>query len=382
MPGPPMSDTIRRKPAEMHTETAPRPLLCRCPAGPFFAMSAVFAVLLSWVWTLPVADARLVHLRLGIFGFGGAAVVGYVLTALPAWTQHRPPLGLRSLVLAFLLGRGLALAFPAAGLPPALPGGVIGLAILYPALRGAPLSRLPIAAAPLTLALGELGIVHAVIPAEVAEIFMACLILLVGGRAVPAFIATEAARRGQTLPAPGSLLLPFALVLFTAGLGRAVALGAGILLAGSILWRIRHAWRAGAANLMLAGAWGTLALTMPGLLLAGSGIGIEMGHLFLIVTMGGTVFAFAGRAAMERPASGGLRPRRVQLPGMALVIAAGPMRFLAGSGHAESWLAISAACWSLGWLCFLGAFLPALWRPAPFPVLSAAREMRGPADEP
>ena len=37
------------------------------------------------------------------------------------------------------------------------------------------------------------------------------------------------------------------------------------------------------------------------------------------------------------------------------------------------WIALSGVIWSGGWLAFLSVHLPALARPAPFPVLSAAR---------
>ena len=58
-----------------------RAALGRHPAGVFFALAGALAAALPWVWLLPVDDPGLAHVRLGIFGFGGAAVTGYILTA-------------------------------------------------------------------------------------------------------------------------------------------------------------------------------------------------------------------------------------------------------------------------------------------------------------
>jgi uncharacterized protein involved in response to NO len=44
------------------------------------------------------------------------------------------------------------------------------------------------------------------------------------------------------------------------------------------------------------------------------------------------------------------------------------------AGDPAPWIALSGALWSGAWLTFLGVHLPALARPAPFPVLSASRK--------
>lgn len=62
-----------------------RPLIFH-PAGVFFALAAVVAAVLPWLWLLPLTDPGQAHVRLGIFGFGGMAVSGYLLTAQRAWT--------------------------------------------------------------------------------------------------------------------------------------------------------------------------------------------------------------------------------------------------------------------------------------------------------
>ncbi|WP_333684554.1 NnrS family protein [Pontibaca methylaminivorans] len=350
-----------------------RPVLWHYPAGPFFAISAITACVFPWIWILPGGDAHLLHLRLGIFGFGGAAVIGYVLTALPAWSPHRPFPATWVMVAAFLLARGLSVTFPAQIFPSFVLSVMIGVAILMPALH-AGLSRLPIAAAPLSLALGEAMIVAGWIPYSWAVLFMAGLILLVGGKAVPAFVASDLARQ-ERRPSPlPPLWLPFVLVLPVMLLPGLAAWAVGIMLAASIFWRSGLADRPDQATLLLGGAWSSLALTLPGLLLTGTELRQPIEHLFLIVTMGGTIFAFAGRAAMPRPFSGGLRPRPLQISGLALILLAGLLRGTAAFAPQWPWFFLSACSWSAGWLCFLAVHLPASWRPAPFPILSASRK--------
>ena len=53
-----------------------RPLLAFHPAGVFFALAALMPAALPWLWLLPLADPRLAHVRLGLFGFGRAAGCG------------------------------------------------------------------------------------------------------------------------------------------------------------------------------------------------------------------------------------------------------------------------------------------------------------------
>ena len=362
-----------------------RSLLLHHPAGAFFTIAALIACMFPWIWTLPFESATSVHLhlhlhlhlRLGLFGFGAAAVTGYVLTALPAWNPRPLPVSVMILASAFLLGRGLALVFPDQLAAPLVVSSGIGLLICTHALRGAQISRLPIAAAPLILALAEAGLIAGLIPASWVALFMAGLILFVGGRAIPAFIVTEAARHGRALAPPGPLWLPFALILATMALEGMPALGSAGLLSASILWRLRHATGAGLANLLLAGAWGSLAVTLPLLLLADIHARIAVEHVFLIMTMGGTIFAFAGRAAMGRPAAGGLAPHPLQLAGFALILLAAPLRALSAFMSDDLGLILSGLAWSAGWLAFLACHLRALTLPTPFPVLSATREAPG-----
>lgn len=361
-------------PAQAEGRGNGRPPLWRHPAGVFFALAAVQAMALPWLWLLPLADPRLAHLRLALFGFGGAAMTGYVLTALPAWTRHPPVPWAGVLAGAFVLARLMALAGPDGVLPVAAIQCLIGTAILVPMVRGRAWTRLPIGAAPLALGLAEAAVATGVLPVRGVLFLMAALVLIVGGRAIPAFLATEAARAGRRLPQPGPLR-PALAVLLAALIWPRLSLPAAPVLAGLILWRVAPgAIGAGVANRMLALGWLMLAPSLPALLLTEEGAGaMAAGHLFLTAAMGGTIFAFAARATMGRPAAGGLCPRPAQIAGFVLVIAAAPARAAAAFAPDTHWLALSGALWSLGWALFLVVHLAALPRPAPYPVLSAAR---------
>ena len=174
----------------------PRPLLAFHPAGVFFALAALMAAVLPWLWLLPLADPRLAHVRLGLFGFGGAAVCGYVMTAQKAWTGRPlplPALGIGALVLAARLA---SLCRPEALWPVLLPAPALALAILWPVLRAGRWDKAPLAAVPLMLAAAE-----ALLPVQpglagVLPEAMAVLVFLVGGRLVPAFTAEARRRRG------------------------------------------------------------------------------------------------------------------------------------------------------------------------------------------
>jgi uncharacterized protein involved in response to NO len=85
------------------------------------------AYLEGWAWSMP-GGALAWHLHDMVFGFGVAAVGGFLLTALPAWTGTAPLSGvpLAGLAGLWLLARGVALA------PEALPAPVSAGLLLLP----------------------------------------------------------------------------------------------------------------------------------------------------------------------------------------------------------------------------------------------------------
>ena len=366
-----------------------RGALGRHPAGVFFALAAACALALPWVWLLPLDDPRLAHLRLGIFGFGGAAVVGYILTAEKAWTGREPPLPALALGALMAAARLAALIRPETILPVAAPLLAVAAAVLWPVVAARRWERLPIASVPLALALAEAAVVRGDVPATPLPLAMAALILAVGGRAVPAFLAADAelARAATARPGPhwssphwpGLVLVALAMAL--AGPARAVAL---LLAALWVPTRLRGFGRAGPANRMLALAYGGLAPALAALALAEAGPlsaaipPAAAQHLVTMGVMGPMILAFAARATMRRPTGGRLCPRLRHRLAFAAILAATLVRAGAeATGDPAPWITLAGLIWSGGWLAFLAAHLPALARPAPFPVLSAARKASG-----
>jgi len=353
-----------------------RAALGRHPAGVFFALAGALAAALPWVWLLPVDDPGLAHVRLGIFGFGGAAVTGYILTAQKAWTGRDAPLPAPALALLALAARAAALVWPEAILPVALPLLAVALSVLWPVIAAGRWARLPIASVPLALVAAEAALMRGSIPAGVLPLAMAALILAVGGRAVPAFLAADAELAGKT-PArpsphwPGLGLVAAAMAL--AGPARAAML---CLAALWILTRLRGFGQAGPANRMLALAYGGLAPALAALAAAAEEAlpAAAAEHLVTMGVMGPMILAFAARATMDRLPGRPLAPLwRHRIAFAALAVAAVIRAGAEAAADPVPWITLAGGIWTGGWLAFLAAHLPALARPAPFPVLSAAR---------
>lgn len=349
-------------------------LLLHQPAGPFFVLAALFALASPWPWLLHWPDAALLHVRLGVFGMAGAAVAGYLLTAQRAWTGRGLPLPAPWLAALWLAGRIATLAFPERPELAPLSALVAGAALLVPILAARAWRRLPLALLALLMGPAEAALVAGHLPPAGLATLLALLLALVGGRAVPAFLAAEARRRGWPVRPPPlpALLGPLAIAL-----AHLPPLRGGMLLVAGLwcLARLRHG-RAGrllagaplSAPAMLVWSWALLAagLAATGLGLLSPAPGL---HLLTLGAAGGMIFAISARAAMRRAPLRGLVPLRRQSLGFALLLAAAGLRLAAEPFPAA--LGLSGLCWSAAWLCHLAAHVPALFRPAPWPVLSA-----------
>lgn len=389
-PGPALP---RRPPAEISS----------APHRPLFLLTglAALAAPAVWLWPDPVAVADPVwwHLHELIFAMVGAAIGGYLLTALPHWSGHR--IGQRTLcwlLAAWLAGR------PGPLLPAAPAGLVLAAAASYPALlsfvllrailRARCWRRLPLGLVPLALGAADgvavsaraAGDLPAAAPLAIV-LGLALLIGAIGGRAIPAFIQSWLTRRAD----PGRIRAPGWIAALTFATGTAAI---GLLLAGqdrpagALLivtgaaqlgrmagWRVRRALTSAALAMLLA-AWGWLGL---GLILTGIALvrpaviapadalhGLSMG------AMGAMIIAIGGRATMRREA-GGLVPTPALVAAFALVWLSAALRVAAAwlaLGPADP-AALAAAVWIAGWGLFLAALLRGWRGPAPNPVLSA-----------
>jgi uncharacterized protein involved in response to NO len=196
---------------------------------PFFLGAALWAIaaILAWIgsltgaWPLGGAYGALSwHAHEMLFGYGSAAVAGFLLTAVPNWTGALPVAGWR-LVLLFLIWCLGRLSFLAIGAVGALPAIVIDsiflpcliIAIAREVATGRNWRNLP----PLAL-IGVLTVGNIVFHVEVlatgaanygCRIGVAALIALIvfiGGRITPSFTHNWLMRAGAAkLPAPFGL---------------------------------------------------------------------------------------------------------------------------------------------------------------------------------
>lgn len=221
-----MSETV--KPAVRARAEAARALpLLQAGFRPFFLLAGLWAMAAVGLWipaylgllALPSAfDPLTWHLHEAIYGFGLAAVAGFLLTAVPNWTGRLPIAGrpLALLALFWIAGRAACLLSGWSGWLPAM---LIDLAfplLLFlmigrEVLAGRNWKNLPPCLAVALLAAGSAA-VHLegrldAIPyglgGRLGLAVLLVLIALIGGRILPSFTRNWLAKRGaERLPAP------------------------------------------------------------------------------------------------------------------------------------------------------------------------------------
>jgi uncharacterized protein involved in response to NO len=188
---------------------------------PFFFATGGYALLslIAWLWIyttgvqpLPNQPAQLWHGHEMLYGFVGAAIAGFLLTAVPSWTGARGFAGAPLILLAalWLIGR---LAFAAAAVLPLSLVAVCELAFI-PALGGLlarPLLRVRNRNSPMLLVLAGIWLTDVVflyalmrddVPLARTTLLVAIdivllLVTVIGGRIVPAFTASALRARGR-----------------------------------------------------------------------------------------------------------------------------------------------------------------------------------------
>jgi len=267
---------------------------------PFFFLAALYAGLAVplWLWIYVGAPAPPGpfgglgwHAHEMIFGYLGAVIAGFILTAIPNWTGRLPLSGwpLALLVALWIAGRAgnaaLAAPVPALVLDLAFPA-VLALAVWREVVAGRNWRNAPIAAMITLFAiagaidhLSALGVAPEQLGIRLALGVAAVMIVLVGGRIVPSFTRNWLAKRGAArVPAPfGPLDRAAMAATAIAALGwiaapEAAATGALLVVAG-ILVGVRLArWRGLATFsepivliLHLGYGWVALALVLLGL---------------------------------------------------------------------------------------------------------------------
>ena len=198
---------------------------------PFFLLASAWAALAVPAWLAAYVHGTtlrgplpplLWHGHEMVFGFGFAAVAGFLLTAIPNWTGRLPVRGmaLAALVGLWLAGR-IAMLVPGAGLLDLAFGGALIIVVARELIAGRNWRNLPMLLALALLFSGNVMVhLHALDLAYVAPegirlgIATLCmLIALVGGRIVPSFTRNWLAKARLAPPAPEGRLDRLALVV-------------------------------------------------------------------------------------------------------------------------------------------------------------------------
>ncbi len=384
-----------------------RPLFLACV---FFAMVAIPLWVFAWVGFIPLpiifsSNPIWWHAHEMLFGFAGAAVGGFLLTAVAAWTKRPPVAGgpLLALTLLWLNARLLLFLPPGAGsgwVTPAAAAMDLGYDVLLLAL----MTREVVAARnrrnyKVLGLLGLFALANAafyagvrgrfvwVEPALLAGLWVLVFLLtVIGGRVIPAFTGNWLRRQGAEGAGPPpfdrlDLAATVALVLFAsltllpvrpnivALTGLVTAL---LLLARLSRWQGLRARKEPFVFILHVGfSW----LPVGVLLFAGSALGWwppSVGvHALSVGAIATMVVAIAGRAALGHTG----RPLRghpaLTAAYVFITIAAISRVLVAAVPDGRALLVLSGACWFAGFACFAWRYVPILVRAPADPARQA-----------
>lgn len=368
---------------------------------PFFLLAGTFALIAMLIWIGALAAGWEIGGQYGVlnwhahemlFGYTGAALAGFMLTAIPNWTGRLPVSGTPLLfhVLVWVAGR-LAMAFPSAlGLQLAMFIDWIFLPLLalvagIEIVAGKNWKNLKILVGLTALALANAGF-HlsvalsgtAVEPSRAAVAIYVVLIAVVGGRIVPSFTRNRLVKAGsKRLPAPqdrldlvATISLIPALLLWVAmpqGIASAVAAATAGALNAIRLWRWRG-WQTIDEPLLLALhvgfafvplGLGAVSLAAMGWLGQASAL-----HVLTVGAIGNMTFAIMTRASLGHTGRALTASGRTSIAYFALVVAAVTRPFAeAIPSHYHALLTLSGAAWLLAFALFLSEYGPILMAP-------------------
>jgi uncharacterized protein involved in response to NO len=371
---------------------------------PFFLAAGLSAVLVVPAWlamialgTMPLGDLppQLWHAHELFYGFVGAALAGFLLTAVPSWTGAKGFGGrpLAALAAAWLLGR---LAFAVASSLPFWALAAAELAFLpgVALLLAPPLLRSRNRNTPLLLVIALLWVTDAVFLAglarrdpglaggslRVAIDLMLIVLTLIGGRIVPSFTANALRRRGESPEIRSFAWLERAVIALmvavavvdlwrpdgaAAGwLAALVAIAQGVRLSG---WRsLRTRGEAILWVLHLGYAWIPIGFALKGLwLLAGAGWAAHWQHALTMGAFGTMILAVMTRAALGHTGRELTVGRGIAAAYVLLTLGVAVRVFVPGFWPSQYlWtLVASGALWTAAFLVYLVVYTPILWLP-------------------
>lgn len=370
---------------------------------PFFLGGAAFAAaaLPLWVWALITGESVVTagdplswHVHEMIFGYVGAVLAGFLLTAIPNWTGRLPIRG-RPLMLLFALwlaGRVAVVMGGLIGPVAAVVDAAFTVALAGVAWRevaaGKNARNVPICIVVSLFALTNIGF-HAEIAVagsgdyaiRAALGLILLLISLIGGRITPSFTRNWLAKRGvSALPAPfgrfdklaliatGAAALAWTVAPEAAATAALLALAAVLLTVRLLRWR---GWAAVSEPLLLvlhvAYAWLPLALALLAAAIVWPELGRSPGiHAFTAGGIGMMTLAVMTRATLGhtgRDLTAGAGTNAIYL----LVFTGAVLRVAAPWLPVDYFAAVMVAggLWTGAFMLFVLIYGPILASPAP-----------------
>jgi uncharacterized protein involved in response to NO len=373
---------------------------------PFFLLCGLYAVLMAPLWLYRFAHASTPfgalpgvywHTHEMLFGFVIAAVAGFLLTAVPSWTGANGFAG-RPLILTVTLWLAGRLAMATVGAVPFWVAASVELALLpvlllllAPPILRARNRNLPILAVVTLLwlidaafmrALGTGDVLLAAGTSRMAVDLVLLLLVVIGGRIVPAFT-------GNALRRAGSEAAPVTrgwLEILSIGSVAAIAL-CDLLLPDSPLAGVLAAVAAAAHALRLAGwksfrvggepilwilhvgyAWIPIGLALKACwLLGGAGFAAKWLHALTFGAFATMILAVMSRASLGHTGRPLVVSRAVTVAYVLLTV--GAVLRVFGAALMPDWylLALSASggAWMLAFLIFVVVYAPILILPRP-----------------
>jgi uncharacterized protein involved in response to NO len=369
---------------------------------PFFLAGALWAAVAVMVWLpqyfgeLSLANAFQPmdwHAHEALFGYGGAVVAGFLLTAVPNWTGRLPLRGrpLLALFLVWLGGRAAVALSATIGWAPAALIDCAFLVLLCAALgREIVAARnwrnLRVLIGVAVLALANLAFhIEAHVSGDashsrrLALAAIVALIMLIGGRIVPSFTHTFLQRRGVgRLPKTFARFDAFCIAVSVLALAGWVAapaskaVGVALIAAGALNFVRLGRWAgdrtAGEALVLVlhaAYAFIPLGFVLSGLAALVPGVSASAGlHAWAVGGVGGMTLAVMTRASLGhtgRALHAGLGTRSIY----AAILLAAAARIAAALAPDWSFVLLHVAgfAWLAAFLGFAAIYGPALFRP-------------------
>ncbi|WP_370031547.1 NnrS family protein [Qipengyuania mesophila] len=371
---------------------------------PFFLGAGIWAAIAIaiWLWAFTVGvqqlgalDPLAWHRHEMLFGFVGAAIAGFALTAVPNWTGRLPIAGAPLAALALWWVAARILPFAAPELPLALLALIDGgfyLALAALILREIVLAKnrnLPVALAIALFGIADLldyagsaSLIGYDIGHRAGIALAVTLVSLIGGRIVPSFTRNWMQREGligglPSQPTRFDLAVVLATVIALAAwmvAGAVPPVGVALVFAGSIQlvrlvrWR---GWRTLASPIVLVLHLGYIWIPLGLLLLGATGLGAPIPssagvHALTVGALAGMILAVMTRATLGHTGRALHAGPTTRASYLALHLAV-LVRVAASlvPEHYQSLLHLAGGLWVAAFALFVLAYAPAMLRPRP-----------------